>query len=248
MSLLNLKTKINPIRCLLLAAGLGTRLKPLTNDRPKCLVEVGGRPIIKWWIDYLERINCEKVIVNTHYHANRVSNYLKNLDKNRMKITEKYEEDLLGTAGSLIAYASFFKGCTGMLIHADNATDIDLNELIEAHTQRPKRCLLTMLTFDTNEPDKCGIVEIDSEGVVIDFHEKVEDPPGNKANGAVYIFEEELLKIIKEWETKPQDFSTDVLPRLIGRIYTHHTNKPFIDIGTPESLNKARQVWNSSKP
>ena len=60
-----------PIRCLLLAAGLGTRLRPITDHQPKCLVEVGGRPILEWWLDKVETIQCEKAIVNTHYHAGR---------------------------------------------------------------------------------------------------------------------------------------------------------------------------------
>ena len=238
----------SPIRCLLLAAGFGTRLRPITEHQPKCLVEVGGQPILAWWLKHLERVKCESVIINTHYHAEQVSQFLKGYMNNNMKIFERYEQHLLGTAGTLLANAHFFKGSTGVLIHADNATDTDLNELIEAHHNRPKHCLITMLTFETETPESCGVVETDSDGVIQQFHEKVKNPPGNRANGAVYVFEPELLEILRESQEQLHDFSTQVLPRLIGHIYTWQTLHHFIDIGTPDSLNKARRIWANSDP
>lgn len=237
-----------PIRSLLLAAGMGTRLRPITINKPKCLVEVGNEPILGWWLKHLETIKCKEVIVNTHYHSEQVSQYIKNYKSDILNIIEKYEHKLLGTAGTLLANADFFKGCTGILIHSDNATDIDLNKLIQAHHNRPKQCLMTMLTFTTLMPQKCGIVELDAEGIVQNFHEKVEDPPGNRANGAIYVFDEKLIEILQDSPEKPHDFSTEVLPRLIGRIYTYHTLEKFIDIGTPESLNQARQIWQNFAP
>ena len=165
-----------------------------------------------------------------------------------MDIVESYEQKLLGTAGTLLNNADFFQGNTGVLIHADNATDTDLRHLIQAHRNRPAHCLLTMLTFTTDNPQSCGIVEIDSDGVVQNFHEKINNPPGNRANGAVYVFEQELLDILRALDEQPYDFSTEILPKLIGRIYTCHTLDHFIDIGTPESLNKARQIWSLSDP
>ena len=102
-----------PIRCLLLAAGLGTRLRPITDLQPKCLVKVGGQPILGWWLKHLETIHCEKVIVNTHYHAEQVSQFLKDSQYHQMHIKERYEQQLLGTAGTLLANADFFKAAQG---------------------------------------------------------------------------------------------------------------------------------------
>ena len=162
-----------------------------------------------------------------------------------MNIQRVYEPKLLGTAGTLLANQSFFKGSTGLLIHADNATDFDLKELIQAHQQRPKGCLLTMLTFNTNNPQSCGIVEINEQGVVQAFHEKVENPPGNRANGAVYAFDRDLLKVTNAKEQKPSDFSVDVLPSILGKIYTCKATGRFIDIGSPEALEIAKLLWQS---
>ena len=143
-----------------------------------------------------------------------------------------------------MANQNFFHGSTGLLIHADNATDFDLNNLIQTHYQRPEDCLLTMLTFNSDKPQRCGIVEVDKRVVVIGFHEKVKNPPGNRANGAVYAFDSDFIKTLNSSKKPPSDFSTEVLPKLIGKIATHHTTTNFIDIGTPDSLLKAQTIWN----
>jgi mannose-1-phosphate guanylyltransferase len=96
-----------------------------------------------------------------------------------------------------------------------------------------------MMTFHTKTPSTCGIVEIDEDGVVIGFHEKVKSPPGNLANGAVYLLEPEVLRWICD---RPEitDFSTQVLPHFIGRIATWHNEGTHIDIGSKESLRAAQ--------
>ena len=232
-----------PIRALLLAAGLGTRLRPLTNTTPKCLVSVGGQTLLERWLENLEECGCSDVLVNTHYLADQVHNFLDKRPDSTMRIKSSYEPKLLGTAGTLLANQSFFEGSTSMLIHADNATNFKLKELIDAHQHKPKECILTMLTFDTDTPESCGIVEIDQNNIVKSFHEKVKNPPGNRANGAIYAFDQELLDTINQLGTGTTDLSTQVLPKLINKIYTKHTKQPFIDIGTPSALKKARKLW-----
>ena len=232
-----------PIRALLLAAGFGTRLRPLTLTTPKCLVPIGGRPLLERWLQSLEACGCSDALVNTHYLADQVQAFLEKRPKSTMNIQSSYEPELLGTAGTLLANQSFFEGSTGLLIHADNATNFDLKELINAHHQRPKECLLTMLTFDTKNPQSCGIVEIDEQGVVEAFHEKVEHPPGNRANGAVYAFDWQSIQELNSLNPSAHDLSTEVLPRLVGKIATFHTRSHFLDIGTPANLSKAQKLW-----
>ena len=126
------------------------------------------------------------------------------------------------------------------MIHSDNFTTSNLHGLINAHKNKSKNCLLTMLTFRTITPKSCGIVDINKEGIVQAFHEKVNNPPSNLANGAIYIFNKELSKWLKLQNRQLKDFSNDVLPYLTGKIQTWHTREFFIDIGTPESLKVAR--------
>ena len=234
-----------PIRALLLAAGLGTRLRPLTNHTPKCLVPIAGKPLLARWLEQLESLSCQAAMVNTHYLAEQVVAFLKKRQAGDMSVKHVYEPELLGTAGTLLANQSFFAGCTGILIHADNATDTDLRCLIKAHRERPSHCLLTMLTFSTKTPSQCGIVGIDSDGVVKAFHEKASNPPGNRANGAVYVFDQELIEELVELGPRISDFSTHVLPALVGRIQTCHTSAQYLDIGTPDGLLEAQTIWPS---
>tara|TARA_B100000579_G_C22745386_1_gene811233 strand:+ start:291 stop:1004 length:714 start_codon:yes stop_codon:yes gene_type:complete len=231
------------VKSLLLSAGLGTRLRPLTLHTPKCLVSIGGQILLDRWLSSLEELGCSETIVNTHYLSEMVEAFLLSRKQSRMKIVSKYEEQLLGTAGTLIENKKFFKNSTGILIHADNITNFKLNKLIECHRSRPSNCLLTMLTFETNNPSKCGIVRTNSDGIVVDFLEKSSSPHGNCANGAIYCFDYELITFLERLGPDINDFSTQVIPSLIGKIKALHTNEIFLDIGTPESLKDAQKIW-----
>jgi mannose-1-phosphate guanylyltransferase len=103
-----------------------------------------------------------------------------------------------------------------------------------------------MMTFTTQTPSTCGIVELDKDNIVIGFHEKIKDPPGNLANGAVYLLEPEVLKWICD---RPEitDFSTQVLPQFIGRIATWHNQGVHIDIGSIHALRQAQSLALSGR-
>ena len=226
-------------KALLLSAGLGTRLRPITFNTPKCLVNINNIPILEHWLVKLEKIGIEEVLVNTHYLAEKVEKFLKKRAKSNLKITQVYEKDLCGTAGTLIKNKSFFNNSNILFIHVDNFTTSDLNGLIEAFHNRPKKCLMTMLTFNTLDPKNCGVVEVDNEGIVKSFYEKVKNPPTNLANGAIYLFSYNLIDWIVSHRPKCTDFSCEVIPLLINKINTWNVDRFFIDIGTPNSLELA---------
>lgn len=226
------------MKALLLAAGFGTRLQPLTNTIPKCLVPIKGKPLLAIWFECLSNAGIEPFLVNTHYLAEQVEHFVRQSPFNsRVRLSN--EKQLLGTAGTLLTNLDFFGGVDGMLVHADNYCLADFGAFVAAHKARPSHCLMTMMTFATESPHTCGIVELDQSGVVIRFHEKVRNPPGNIANGAVYILSSEMLRILATSMADVTDFSTEVLQNFVGRIYTYHTDAVFIDIGTPESYVKA---------
>ena len=229
-------------RALLLAAGLGTRLRPITLHTPKCLVPIKGEPLLGHWLRKLEIAGCESVLINTHYLADQVEAFLKGWQSSTMVVQTVHEPQLLGTAGTLLANQAFFRGRTGLLIHADNAMAGDLTDFIVAHHQRNPNCQLTMLTFETNTPSSCGIVELDDEQIVQAFHEKLSNPPGNRANGALYAFEQDFLDGLNLMNQRPSDFSTEVIPKLLGRIQSWHTEHSYLDIGTPEALASAQET------
>ena len=142
-----------------------------------------------------------------------------------------------------MANRSWFRNKTGLLIHGDNFTNANLNKFLHEHYSRPENCLLTMLTFRTSTPESCGIVEVNEDGIMVDFHEKVK-PPSDIANGAVYLFDDSFLDWLDERDFKGNDFSNDVIPMLKGRIKTWFTKDHFIDIGTSQSLELARSIFS----
>lgn len=227
------------MRALLLAAGLGTRLRQLTNIIPKCLLPINGRPLLEYWLKYLSETEVTSVLVNLHYLPNMVREYLVQ-SPFASQVSTAYEETLLGTGGTLLHNKKFFREEPIMLIHADNICFCNFREFIRSHHERPAGTEITMMTFTTPTPQTCGIVELDEQGVVKAFHEKVENPPGNLANAAVYIVQPSVFEFLASLEKPVIDFSTEVLPHYLGRIYTYHNAVYHRDIGNIESLMKAQ--------
>ena len=228
------------MRAILLAAGCGTRLRPLTNNIPKCLVPINGRPLLEIWLERLAEAGIGPVLINTHYLAEQVEAFIES-SPYRSHVTLVHEHELLGTAGTLIANVDFLQGEDGLLIHADNYCLADFSAFMQAHRQRPSDCGMTMMTFRTNTPSSCGIVELDERGVAVGFHEKVAAPPGNLANGAVYILSKDFLNRLAAEFCNAVDFSTEILQQCVGLIFTYETKGVFLDIGTPEAYAKANR-------
>ena len=228
------------MRALLLAAGLGTRLRPLTDTTPKCLVPIKGQPLLDIWLERLTQAGIGPFLINTHYLVEQVETFVE-ASHYRSQIRLVNELELHGTAGTLIANLHFFKGEDGLLIHADNYCLADFKAFKQAHANRPSECLMTMMTFRTNDPSSCGIVELDERGVVMSFYEKITKPPGNLANGAVYILSAKLLSMLGADLHAVTDFSNEVLNRFVGQIYTYETKEAFLDVGTPETYAQANR-------
>ena len=225
------------MKAMLLAAGLGTRLRPLTNNMPKCLVPINGTPLLQIWLGRLSSAGIGPFLVNTHYLKDQVYDFIKKSRfRSQVELTE--EPILLGSAGTLSANLDFFQGSDGMLLHADNYCLADFGQFQHAHQDRARGCVMTMMTFCTHFPSSCGVVEVDSKGVVTGFYEKVRNPPTMIANGAIYILSQELLAELPD----VSDMSTEVLPQYIGKIQTYLTDETLIDIGTLQAYERACQI------
>lgn len=229
------------MKALLLAGGLGTRLRPLTYSVPKCLVPIHGKPLMEYWFDLLFNSGFESVLVNTHYLAQSVRDFVKN-SKWSEKIVLVHEDVLLGTGGTVLANADWIGRSPILVAHADNLTKFDPLDFRAHHDRRPQSCCMTMMTFTTDTPTTCGIVEEDG-GVVKAFHEKVAHPPSNKANAAVYIFEPEVIDFLTLKAKDQIDISLEVLPNFLGRIYTYQNNQYHRDVGSLASLLAAEKEY-----
>jgi len=227
------------MKALLLAAGLGTRLRQLTTIIPKCLLPINGRPLLEYWLKYLSETGVTPTLVNLHYLPNVVEEYLIQ-SPFASQISTVHEETLLGTGGTLLHNREFFREEPTMLIHADNLCSCDFRAFVSSHNERPTGTEITMMTFTTPTPKTCGIVELDARDVVKAFHEKVENPSGNLANAAVYVLQPSVFEFLASLEKSVIDFSTEVLPHYLGRIHTYHNAIYHRDIGNIESLIKAQ--------
>ncbi len=229
------------MKAILLCAGLGTRLRPLTNKTPKCLMKIKGKPLLQIWLEQLTKNGVNEFLINTHHLSSKINDFVRK-SKYREKITVMYEANLLGTAGTLLSNSNFFNQEDGLLIHADNYCSADLYKFMNFHFSRPRNCEITMMTFRTNEASKCGIVVTDSDNIVREFYEKKNNPPGNLANGAIYILSNKALQEIKNKYYNAKDFSLEIIPEFLNRIYSYEINELLIDIGTIENYKKVNEI------
>lgn len=226
-------------KALLLAGGLGTRLRPLTDSLPKCLVPIAGRPLLDHWVERLAASGIVEGRVNTHAHAEQVRCYLEGVNRSgRVLLTESHEPQLLGSAGTVAANADLAAGAEAVvLIYADNFSDVDLSAMLDFHRSHSDPA--TMLLFRAPDPRACGIAELDDDRRVVSFVEKPKAPRGNLANAGVYVFDADLYREVAA--LRAFDLGFDVLPRLVGRMRGWAWDGYHRDIGTHEVLQAVRR-------
>jgi histidinol-phosphate phosphatase family protein len=226
-------------KAIILAGGLGTRLRPLTDTLPKCLVPIAGRPLLDYWVDALAGAGVRQARVNNHAHADQVRAYVEAvMASGRLQFGESYEPELLGSAGTIAANADLADGAdVVVIIYADNLSDVDLGRMIAFH--RSHGDPFTMLLFRAPVPSACGIAELDAEGRVVSFVEKPREPKSDLANGGVYVVDADAYREIVAM--KAFDIGFEVLPKFVGRMRGWAWEGYHLDVGTHEALAKARR-------
>lgn len=233
------------MKAFLLAAGEGRRLRPLTDHLPKCLVPIGGTPLLEIWLRLLERHGVTGVLVNTHYLADQVEAFVGTYPTS-MEVVTAYEPRLLGSAGTVLANRGFAAGAERFfVIYADNLSNVDLGAMARFDAERPEP--LTIGVVPTDRPREKGTVLIDPAGRIVAFDEKVERPRSNLMNAGIYVADQRLFdELPAPGPSGVLDFGYDVLPRLVGRMAAYHIPEFLIDIGTPEAYAEAQTAWTSA--
>ena len=229
------------MKAFLLAAGLGTRLRPLTNTTPKCMLPIADKPMLYHWFQLLRKHGVSDVLINLHHLPDVVRDYAKGFSSSYpdFRIVLFYEEILLGSAGTIKANADWVKDEEQFLIaYADNLTDANLTKLIKFHQKR--NATFTMGLFCSDHPQACGIATLNDNGLIIEFVEKPKNPKSNMANAGIYAASPTLLDYIPEGAV---DLGYDVLPGLVGKMYGCQIEGYLRDIGTPEAYTKAQAEW-----
>lgn len=231
------------MKAFLMAAGNGTRLRPITDTIPKCLVPIGGEPLLDIWLAALADAGVDEVLVNLHHLPGKVEDHLR-ARRGGPRVVTSLEERLLGSAGTLRANRDWLGRDERFAVcYADNLTDFDLRKLIAFHSERGGAASLAL--FHAENPSACGIVDIDSTGLVQGFEEKPAAPASDLANAGIYLFETGVIDEIDQ--PAPADIGFHLLPKLVGRAWAMPLEGYFRDIGTVEAYERAQLEWNQGQ-
>jgi mannose-1-phosphate guanylyltransferase len=232
------------VKAFLLAAGHGTRLRPLTNTIPKCLVPIRGTPILEIWLEVCRRAGIDEVLVNAHAHADAVRKFLGS-KKYGLEIRIFEEPVLLGSAGTIIANRDWIAGESSFwILYGDVLTSADLTKMLDFHSRRQP--VGTIGLYRARNPSQCGVVSFDADFVVREFVEKPPQPKSDWAFTGLMIATPELLHDIPL--RCPVDLGFDVLPQLVGRILAYPISDFLMDIGSLEQLQTAQNTWPGLPP
>lgn len=227
------------MKAFLLAAGPGSRLRPITDAVPKCLVPIRGTPMLSIWLQVCKRFGIEEVLINLHAHAAAVSEFLLQ-DINGPRVRVVVEQQLLGSAGTLRANRDWVMSDEFFWVfYADVLNRADLEGMLRVHQKRKPAA--TLGVYEVPDPRRCGIVTADSDGVIQQFVEKPEHPAGNLAFSGLMIGTPEVLDAIPS--SVPADIGFHVLPQLAGRMIAYSIRDYLLDIGTMENYEKAQATW-----
>jgi len=231
------------MKTLVLSAGLGTRLGPLTRNLPKPMLPLGGKPLLEHIIELLRQHGITDVALNLHHKPDVILRHFGSGEAWGMRLRYSYEATLLGSAGTALRQLAWVYPDPFLLYYGDVYSDIDLTDLIEQH--RAGNALATIAVNPVDDPTRCGIVEFDEERRVRRFLEKpaTDQVFSNWANSGIYILQPEVLRYVTDI---PSDFGSDIFPRLLESgqpVNVYPCTGCVIDIGTPENYQRAQQLF-----
>jgi len=238
------------MKAMLLAAGFGTRLKPFTDHRPKALAEINGKTLLQRNIAYLQQFGIYEVIVNVHHFAEHIIHSIQKNNGWRSKVEISDETDaILETGGGLKRASWFFEEEKNfVLMNVDILTDLALDKMIAFHESNNP-----LATLATTNRETSRYFLFNEEGILCGWkniktgEKKIIREEGNlipKAFSGIHIISTEIFPLMKQSETK---FSmVDVYLSLCAEdkiLSFDHSNTKFIDVGKPESLLQASQIF-----
>lgn len=225
------------MKAIIWAAGLGTRLRPLTENIPKAMVSIANRPMIEQAVDLCVRAGIEEVMINLHYFSDVITQHLGDGSRFGLKIHYSYEEELLENAGAVAKVKDFFNNEPFLAIASDNLADVNLHDLIDFHLDR--KALVTIVTTKADDVSKYGIVASDPRGRVSVFQEKPtkEEAKGDQVATCIYAFSPDIFHYLPS-HTQKAHFGKNIFPELIAKheaIFAFQHGGYWNDIGHPSN-------------
>jgi mannose-1-phosphate guanylyltransferase len=242
---------VRSLKALILAAGEGTRLRPLTLDRPKPMLPINGKPVLEYTVEWLREHGVREIAINLHHHPEAIVNHFSDGSTLGVHIVYSHEDTILGTAGAVRKLNGFLNSGPLVVVYGDVLTDLNLGALLAFHNQALARDPLTGVTmslYHVPNPTEVGLVGLDSKGRVTRF---VEKPKPEKvftdlANAGVLVIEPYVAKYIPP--NTFYDFGHHLLPQLLesgvpmyGWVIPEKTY--LLDIGTPDKYTQAQLEW-----
>ncbi len=246
------------MRAMVLAAGIGSRLEPLSNYIPKPLIHIGGRPVMEHILLLLKKHGFTDVISNTYHLADSIENYFntaiqeqnnsqsqatKQADLSGIKLQFIREPQLSGVAGGIRRCSDFLKQSTACIIMGDALTDLDLGYIYKKHLEAAsKGCIVTVAQMQIEDTRNFGVIQTDASNRIIAFQEKPkpEDAISNWASTGIYFFEPEVYEHLpSEAEAPFYDVAKNLFPDLLAKgkymqAIAVPANTYWADIGTPD--------------
>ena len=218
------------MKAFLLAAGLGTRLMPLTRTMPKCLMPINGIPLLHYWMKLFEFHKITEILLNVHHLSHKIVQFCDSY-VGPVKINIFHEKVLSGSLGFIINNKDFINDESEFLVcYSDNLTNINLTEMINSHSNND----FTMGLFESPNPLTCGIVEIDDDFNIISFIEKPNKTQSNLANAGIYVISKNIIFDLDNKSSGLLNISHHLIPHLIGnnKIKGYKIKNFLLDIGT----------------
>lgn len=232
------------MKALLLAAGEGTRLRPLTLTRPKPMVPLDDEPVIAYSLAWLRANGVTDVAINVNYKPESLVEFVGDGSRFGLSVTYSVETELLGSSGALVPLRRELGSEQEFIVlYGDVLTDLDLAPVIEQHRQSSADFTMTLTEVD--DPTRAGIADVDADGWVRRFKEKParDEVFSSLANAGIYVVGP------KVWEYLPaagkHDFGGDVIPAMINggaKVRGHAIDATVVDIGSPQRLEEARSL------
>ena len=228
---------------MIMAAGVGTRLDPLTQSVPKPMVPVVNTPIIELILEHVRHFGITDAIANTHYLAKCIHDRFDNNTEIGINLNYIHETTLSGTAGGVKKCESFFeKDDAFVVISGDALTDVNLDKLVEKHKSKGAIATMALKEVDHSSVSHFGVVVVDDKSRVIGFQEKpsIEEAKSNLVNTGIYVFQKDIFKYIPE--NTFYDFAKNVFPSLMKNnelMCAHVISDYWSDIGTTNQYRLA---------
>jgi D-glycero-alpha-D-manno-heptose 1-phosphate guanylyltransferase len=232
---------IGEVTAVILAGGLGTRLRAAVSDRPKVLADVAGQPFLERIFEQLQGFGLRKVVVCTGYMAEQIEHLYQDSFKD-LSITYSREHALLGTAGAVRFALEQITTDRALVLNGDSYCDFDYRIFKSFHEAKDAEASL-LLTY-VDDCSRYGSVVIDEEGKIESFIEKSGAGGAGFVNAGVYLMDRALIKEIPPGRVL--SLEKDIFPQWLSKkFYGHASNAPmFIDIGTPQSFQQAQSLFS----